>query len=78
MEYVLIVIVGYLGYQFYQKVSTGEFNFKRACLFAVIGAFLGTSLGVAGFGGAMAGWSIFGAIGFYIGGQETKHNSNKS
>lgn len=74
MKIALAIVVSYLIYEAYKKIRSNKFNFKRAFLFALIGAVIGTSLGVAGFGGAIAGWSVFGAIGFYIGGQE---NNNK-
>ena len=77
MKLLLTIIIVFFLYEMYQKVVENDFNLKKAFLYGFIGIVLGSSLGVAGFGRAIAGWSVFGSIGFYIGGTKKEDISTE-
>jgi hypothetical protein len=68
----IIVVVGLIWYAY----AIG-FNFG-SLVGGVFGLIIGSSLGIAGSGGATSGTIIFGAIGFIIGGLIFKNWQNSS
>lgn len=67
---IILIIIGLAWYGL-----TIGFNFG-SLLGGIIGLFVGSSLGIAGSGGATSGSIIFGAIGFVMGGLIFKKNRN--
>lgn len=64
---IIVIIIGLI----WSARSIG-FNFG-SILGGIIGIFLGSSIGIAGSGGAASGVIIFGAIGFVVGGMIFKN-----
>jgi|TARA_B110000240_G_C13128762_1_gene295845 hypothetical protein len=72
MTFLIIIIIGGL---IWYSVKIG-FNFG-SLIGGILGCIVGSSLGIAGSGGAASGTIIFGAIGFVIGGLIFKNWQNK-
>lgn len=69
---IIIIIVGLIWY-------TKAIGFNAGCIIGgILGAFVGSSLGIAGGGGATNGLVIFMAIGFVVGGLVFKNINNQN